>query len=241
MADTALLFLSDTFQFEAGCTVTSGGEDDSGPYVVTNATVFYPGGGGQEPDKGLIVTRQGARYPILKAVLTDGRMRHYLAEKLPEGEEVRIRIDGDHRLQNARLHTAGHLLSSVIHEKLQWPLTPVKGFHYQQGAYIEFEPSGNMPEICMEMLNEALREEIGRKRPVSAAFVTAGDARFEQAVKPQGFLAPAGRPLRVVQIDPYRAYLCGGTHLHHTGELNRVRIRHVRHKKGNIRICYEAG
>lgn len=241
MADTALLFLSDTFQFEAGCTVTSGGEDDSGPYVVTNATVFYPGGGGQEPDKGVILTPEGNGYPILKAVLQGNRMRHYLAEKLPEGEEVRIRLDTDHRLQNARLHTAGHLLSSVIHEKLQWPLTPVKGFHYQQGAYVEFEPSAHMQEICVQALEAALREEISQQLPVSSAFVTEEDSRFQQAVKPQGFAAPAGRPLRIVQIGAYRAYPCGGTHLHHTGELNWLQIRHVRHKKGNIRICYEAG
>jgi alanyl-tRNA synthetase len=220
--------------------VTSCGEDDGGPYVVTGATVFYPGGGGQEPDKGMII-HQAADYPVLKAVLHGGQMRHYIGGKIATGQQVTIRVDAEHRMQNARLHTAGHLLSSVVHEKLQWPLLPVKGFHYQQGAYVEFERAEPEGAFCLERLQEALSEEISRDLAVSAAFVAADEDAFEQAVKPQGFLAPAGRPLRIVRIDPYRAYPCGGTHLVHTGQLQWIRITHLRHKKGNIRISYEAG
>jgi alanyl-tRNA synthetase len=241
MADTALLFLSDTFQFEVDCAITATGEDDSGPYVVTSATVFYPGGGGQEPDKGHILTGDGIRHPILKAAFVDHHMRHYVSEALPAAGTVSIRIDREHRLQNARLHTGGHLLSAVVHEKLKWPFMPVKGFHYQQGAYVEFAPTEDMPEVNPDELKFALAGDITKKLPVSTVLVSKQDPLFERAFKPEGFIAPAGRPLRLVSITPYLAYPCGGTHLHHTGELSWLNIKHIKHKKGNIRISYEVG
>lgn len=239
--NTQLQFLSDTFQFEIETSITGSGEDDDGPYVVTGSTIFYPGGGGQEPDKGFIITPLGEEIPILKARIKHQAVRHYLPERLTEKGPVTIRIDPEYRVQNARLHTGGHLLSAIVFEKLHWPLKPVKGFHYQQGAYVEFEPEEEMSEIPESVLNEALAEDITKKLPVSTCLVSADDPAFQQAFKPENFVPPAGKPLRLVQINSYLALPCGGTHLHDTGEINRLKIKYIKHKKGNIRISYEAG
>lgn len=243
MAQTTLLYLSDTFRFEVETTVTVSAEDDEGPYIVTDATVFYPGGGGQEPDKGEIIKSNKSAIPILKAILIKGEIRHYHNKaELQTGDKITIRIDSEHRLQNARLHTGGHLLSSVVFEKLKLPLRPVKGFHYQQGAYIEFDPTEEeAPEIEPEKLHEALAEDIARELPVIAAVAASNDPLFQAAFKPEGFILPKEKPLRLVKISPYLAYPCGGTHLHHTGELNFMSIKHVKHKKGRIRISYQTG
>lgn len=243
MAQTTLLYLSDTFQFEVDTTVTVSGEDDDGPYVVTDATVFYPGGGGQEPDKGEIITLKNTAIPIMKAALINGEVHHYHGgEALQTGDKITIRIDSEHRLQNAKLHTGGHLLSSVVYEKLELPFRPVKGFHYQQGAYIEFDPQQeDTPEIDPEKLSQILTEDIAKELPVKVTFVTSDNTLFQQAFKPEGFIIPENKPLRLVRISPYLAYPCGGTHLHNTGELNFMSIKHVKHKKGRIRISYQTG
>jgi alanyl-tRNA synthetase len=242
MAYTTLLFLSDTFQFEVSSIVTGCDEDEEGPYIITESTVFFPGGGGQEPDKGEIIIENEITYPVYKAALINRQVRHYIQEKMTEDIPVLIRINREHRLQNARLHTGGHLLSSIVYEKLRWPLIPVKGFHYQQGAYIEFEPMDNdLPETSIDILNDVIAEDIEQSLPVTTLLVSTQDSAFEQAFKPRGFIPPEGSPLRLVKIDPYLAYPCGGTHLHHTGELRWLRVKHIKHKKRNIRISYEAG
>ncbi len=241
MMNMQLQFLSDTFQFETEATVTGSGEDDDGPYVVTNQTVFYPGGGGQEPDKGSIMDKSGVSFPIKKGKMKGGQARHYIDEPIPVKSLVTIAIDPDYRLQNARLHTAGHLLSSVISEKLRWPLTPVKGFHYQKGAYMEFEPDDEIDEISEAVLGRAMTEDIRQKLPVSAAFVAPEDLDKRSVFVPEGFHLPQDQELRLVTIKGYRAIPCGGTHLHHTGEIGSFSIKHIRHKKGRIRISYRAG
>lgn len=239
--NTQLQFLSDSFQFEAEATVSGSGEDDDGPYVVTNQSIFYPGGGGQEPDKGVIVNNIGYSFPVLKAKRRNAELRHYLSTNLPVDSSIRMKIDRDYRLQNTRLHTAGHLLASIVYEKLGWPLQPVKGFHYQKGAYVEFEPEKEMSEIPELELHQAIMDDIAANLSVSTA-VAPPEAIYNEAVfVPEGFSLPLGQELRLVTIDGYKAVPCGGTHLHHTGEIGNFSIKHIRHKKGRIRISYRAG
>ncbi len=241
MTGMQLQFLSDTFQFETEATVTGSGEDDDGSYVVTNQTVFYPGGGGQEPDKGLITNGAGTPFPIKKGKVKNGEPCHYIDMLLPVNSAVKITIDRGYRLQNARLHTAGHLLSSVISEKLHWPLRPVKGFHYQKGAYMEFEPDDEIDEIPEETLHRAMEDDIKNCLPVSTAFVDVEDLNAPSVFVPEGFAPSKNRGLRLVTIKGYRSIPCGGTHLHHTGEIGSFAIKQIRHKKGRVRISYRAG
>lgn len=244
MAETELLFLSDTFRFEVSTRVLFKGEDNDGHYVVTGDTVFYPGGGGQEPDKGFIEKENGSDFPVLKASMRGQEVRHYYEgdeNGFEEEEKVVIRIDEAHRIQNAKLHTAGHLLASVVYEKLKWPLIPLKGFHYQQGAYIEFDPSEDMTAVDEEALNEAVDKDIQSQLPITISLVSKDSDLFKRAFKPKGFIVPEDKPLRLVKIGGYLAYPCGGTHLHHTGELNFFRMKYLKHKKGKLRISYEVG
>lgn len=244
MAETELLFLSDTFQFEAWTRILSKGEDNDGHYIVTGGTVFYPGGGGQEPDKGFIEKENSSRFPVMKASMKGHEIRHYYEEdenSFEEGEKVWIRIDKAHRIQNAKLHTAGHLLASVVYEELKWPLTPLKGFHYQQGAYIEFDPAEDMTAIDEKALSEAIDKDIQKQLPITISLVSKDSELFKLAFKPKGFIVPEDKALRLVKIGGYLAYPCSGTHLHHTGELNFFRIKHIKHKKGKLRISYEVG
>lgn len=244
MENTELLFLSDTFQFEVTTKISHTDEDDDGHYLVAESTLFYPGGGGQEPDKGFIEKENGERFPIIKASLKGGDIRHYYEHEescFQDGERVMIKIDKEHRIQNARLHTAGHLLASVVYEELKWPLIPLKGFHYQQGAYVEFDPKEELTDVDEKALNNVVDATIQKRLPVTTYLVAKESDLFKSAFKPVGFIIPEDKPLRLVKIGDYLAYPCGGTHLHHTGELNFFKIKHIKHKKGKLRISYEVG
>lgn len=242
MMNTQLQFLTDSFQFETDATVTGSGEDDDGPYVVTSQSIFYPGGGGQEPDKGLIINDSGSSFPILKAKRRHAELRHYLSETPAIDSRVKIIIDRAYRLQNTCLHTAGHLLASVVYEKMGLPLQPVKGFHYQKGAYIEFEPEKEMDEFPEAEIYQAVMEDIAAGLPVSTAISSPAAINDPSVFVPEGFSLPEGQSsLRLVTIEGYKSVPCGGTHLHHIGEIGRFSIKQIRHKKGRIRISYRAG
>ncbi len=236
-----LQFLTDTYQFETEATVVDSGEDEDGSYVVTNASVFYPGGGGQEPDRGKIILASGETYPILDAFFVDGEFRQYLSQTLPLDTAVKVSINPEYRIHNAQLHTAGHLLSSVLYEKLSCSLRPIKGFHYQQGAYMEFEPEAEMvEEPSKEDVQNAVEEDIRQNLLIEVSH-SPSVASEEAILQIDSFHPLQKAPERWVRIQGYQPLPCGGTHVHHTGEIENFSIRQIQYKKGRFRITYRVG
>ena len=87
--------------------------------IILSQTVFYPTGGGQPGDAGVLVTASGTEIPIATTVYgTDkSEIVHVPAEgaALPAlGERVTARIDWPTRLKRMRIHTALHLLTTVL-------------------------------------------------------------------------------------------------------------------------------
>lgn len=238
----SMQFLTDTFRFEADASVVDSSEDDEGSYVVTDHTIYYPGGGGQEPDKGAIFDENGKEYTVLDAFFDTNSFKHYIAEKLPVGEKIKIRIDGDYRVQNAQLHTAGHLLAAVVYEKLKWPLKPIKGFHYQQGAYIEFDLEDEMftPSDANSLLL-AVEEDIAKDLPLTADMSSFDNTDVREVLESDSFFPEHKHEKRTVAIQGYKAVPCGGTHLESTGAIEHFTIKQLLYKKGKIRINYSAG
>lgn len=126
--------------------------------VITEETIFYPQGGGQPADNGFIENAEG-RF-VVKDVRLDqtGLVHHYgLFERgsFTAGQEVELRVDSERRLQNSKLHSAGHLVDCVV-SQMKLPLVPGKGYHFPGGSYVEYE--GNI-EVTPEFL-EAFQQHI---------------------------------------------------------------------------------
>ena len=110
---TDTLFVEDAYRKSCGATVVEAGNGK----VVLDRTVFYPVGGGQPGDTGTLAwgggavgvadTRKGAGGTI-EHVLEDG------AEPPAAGTQVAATIDWDRRYRHMRMHTAMHLLSTVV-------------------------------------------------------------------------------------------------------------------------------
>ena len=107
---TDILCYADSYMREFDATVT--GVTPKG--VVLDRTTFYPGGGGQPSDTGELIAGSDS-YTVKKLSRVDGRIVHELGgESLPEGTEVRGRIDWERRYQLMRTHTALHILCGVV-------------------------------------------------------------------------------------------------------------------------------
>lgn len=235
-------YLEDTYLFEDESVILSQGADDRGSFITLEHTIFHPQGGGQPSDVGIIL-RDGSVTSVEFVAFTSGEIRHYVkagGALLNSGDKVTLKIDRAVRLQNSKCHTAGHLVQAAV-ENLPYDLQAVKGYHFSDGPYVEF--NGTMPaniDTFISEVNAALAAMIKQGHGITTKMVNFDELQAISKNIPNGL--PREKPLRVVTIDGFNnAVPCGGTHLRNTNEMERLEINKVKSKKGNIKISYTFG
>ncbi|MEO0622849.1 MAG: alanyl-tRNA editing protein [Pseudomonadota bacterium] len=237
---TTPIFREDAYQRECAAQVT-GVAGDSG--VVLDQTVFYPTGGGQPGDVGVLIW-DGVEHEVVGTVKAeDGQISHLLAEGVAPpalGTDVVARLDWDLRHRHMRCHTALHLLSVVI------PLPVTGGSIGPEKGRLDFD----MPEAPgdKEVLEQRLNALIAQDDPVTTEWIS--DAELEAnpgLVKTMAVKPPSGQGrVRLVRIGAGETAVdlqpCGGTHVRSTGEIGSVRIGKVEKKgKQNRRVSILLG
>ncbi len=194
--------------------------------VVLDRTPFYAEGGGQIADTGLIEGPRGrvevlnAYHPLPGLTVHLGRV---VEGVIARGEQVEARIDVERNLDIARNHTATHLL----HRALQ----KVLGEHARQAGSLV---APDRLRFDFTHLKQVSREELRQiEREVNAAVradlaVAAQVTSFEEA-RANGAMALFGEKygdrVRMISVgDEYSRELCGGTHLHRTGQIGFFKI-----------------
>ena len=230
MSLTEPLFRDDAYLQECTARVTAVNERGG---IVLDRTVFYPSGGGQPGDAGMLIWA-GGETAIATTVKGEGpgEIVHVGAEGAvlpPVGAEVTARIDWETRYLRMRTHTAMHLLSVVI------PL-PVTGGSVGDGkGRLDFD----MPEppADKEALAARLNELAAADHPVTTEWITDDElAANPGLVKTMAVKPPVGQGrVRLVRIGTPEATIdlqpCGGTHVRTTGEIGRITLGKIE-KKG---------
>jgi misacylated tRNA(Ala) deacylase len=232
---TALLFRDDAYLREADATVLAHTPEGG---ILIDASVFYPTGGGQPGDNG-IVQWDGGRLAIATAVKVEGGgialVPAELAALPPVGTRLRQRIDWDRRHRHMRVHTALHLLSVVI------PLPVTGGQIGADKGRLDFD----MPETPADLpaLEVALNALIARDLAVTDQWITDAELLANPGlVKTMSVRPPMGQGrVRLVRIGDATTQIdlqpCGGTHVARTAEIGRVEFGKVENKgKQNRRI-----
>lgn len=226
---TDLLFRDDAYLREAEAVVT-GHTAEGG--VLFDRTIFYPTGGGQPGDSGLLIWDSG-RLSIATAVKAEGGQIALVpaepAAMPPIGSRVTQRIDWERRYRHMRVHTALHLLSVVI------PLPVTGGQIGAERGRLDFD----MPEppADITLFEDRLNALIGLDLKVSEDWITEQDLEDNPAlVNTMSVRPPSGQGrVRLIRIGegPSQVDLqpCGGTHVARTGEIGRVEIGKIE-KKG---------
>lgn len=200
--------------------------------LILEASVFYPQGGGQPGDSG-ILHWDGGQIEIATAVKGDSDTVVLVpAEPVPlppVGMELRQALDWDRRYGHMKVHTALHLLSVVL------PLPVTGGSIGPEKGRLDFQ----MPEPPQDKdaIEQGLQALIDRDLPVSESWIT--DAELEAnpgLVKTMSVKPPVGAGrIRLVRIgigeDQVDLQPCGGTHVASTGEIGQIRLGKVE-KKG---------
>lgn len=204
--------------------------------IILSQTVFYPTGGGQPGDAGVLVTASGAEIPIATTVYgTDkSEIVHVPAEgaALPAlGERITARIDWPTRLKRMRIHTALHLLTTVL------PY-PVTGGAIGDGeGRLDFDiPDAGLDK---DAIGTELMRRIRQNAAVTQQWIT--DAELEAnpgLVKTMSVKPPMGTGrVRLVNIEGLDLQPCGGTHVNNTSEIGEVTVTNIEKKgKQNRRV-----
>ncbi len=198
------------------------------PLVVLDRTVFYPGGGGQPPDRGsLLRAADGRSWTVRAAKKAGGEIVHELeggeAEPPAVGDEVRVDLDWARRFALKRTHTALHALCGVVwrdHGAL------VTGGNMEPGAGrmdFEFETmSGNLVDSIEATVNAELaaaRDVRVNVLPRAEAFASPDLIRTKINLRPEGI-----EEIRTIEIVGLALQADGGTHVANTSEVGGIRV-----------------
>jgi misacylated tRNA(Ala) deacylase len=232
---TELLFRSDAYARTCRGTVLA--VNDRGG-ILLDRTVFYATAGGQPGDRGELALSGGERIAIATAVYGESAtdIVHVAAspDLMPQtGSEVEAAIDWETRHRHMRVHTALHLLCSLV------PFPVTGGGIAPDGGRLDFDMD-DPGAVDKDALTAELKRLIGENHPVSDRWIAAQDLDDRlvrtMSVKPP---ATAGR-IRLVSIGQDGSIdlqACGGTHVRSTGEIGPVRVEKIENKgKQNRRI-----
>ncbi len=209
--------------------------------VVLDRTAFYPSGGGQPSDFGLLRV-DGAEYPVTKVKKKGADALHFIGGEvdLPKvGATVYGVIDWERRYQLMRTHTAMHILCGVVFRDYGALVTggnmePLKG-----RMDFEFE---TMRKELVEEIEKAINIEAQKGYDVKVAVLPRAEAfQIPDLIRTKINLLPEGiNEIRTIEIVGLDLQADGGTHVHNTSEVGVLRVVNYKSKgKINKRIYVE--
>jgi misacylated tRNA(Ala) deacylase len=218
---TKELFRDDSYLQSCTATVTSVSDN----VVHTDQTIFYPLGGGQPGDTGAM-RWDGGSAKVIDTRYVDGDIGHILEDGVPPpatGTSVELEIDWDRRYRHMRMHTAMHLLGSV----LKYGVT---------GSNINAEKSrldfDMQDAVDKEAVAAAMATLIAAGHAVSCRWISEDELDANpELVRTMSVQPPRGKgAIRLLEIEGVDLQPCGGTHLRSTAEVGSFRIGKVENK-----------
>nr|WP_296018892.1 alanyl-tRNA editing protein [uncultured Acidovorax sp.] len=238
------LFRQDAYLRECSAHITATAEAG----IVLDRTVFYPLGGGQAGDSGVLVLEDGTEITIAdtrKGKDADGHPTSDIVHIPAPGQEDRVaqlapgmavtaRIDWERRHRMMRLHTTSHLLCHVVPQLVNGcSITP----DYARLDFAMTDP------LDKEQLTAAIATLVAAAHPLTAASISDEELDANPAlVKSMSVQPPRGtgriRTIRIggeggaplIDLQP-----CGGTHVANTSEIGPIVVTKIEKKSATTR------
>jgi misacylated tRNA(Ala) deacylase len=199
---------------------------------------FYPGGGGQLPDRG-IVRWSGGEARVTGFEYSAGRLWHMLDTQAEVTGSVEASVDPGFRRKMRQLHTDTHVLNALVFQQFDGALVTGVQMAEDGTARMDFDlPAADNDRLrALEApINDLIRQDFAVKFvyvPMHEAQSTPGLIRSRSVAPPP----TADGKIRIVEIGSLDRQACGGTHLASTGGSPPVRILKIDNKgRHNRRI-----
>lgn len=207
-----------------------------GEWVALDQTIFYPEGGGQPADQG-VIRIDGEAFGVVEARASGDVVYHRLDREAPaalKGESVKLELDWARRYQLMKAHSTTHLLNATLKQVL--------GFHVRQmGAQKGVDASrfdiSHYQTISAAQVSEIegrVNEAIFAGAPISTEVMERGRAedRYGFFIYQGGFV-PFDN-LRIVTVEGIDTEACAGTHLRDIGEASLFKMLGVSQIQNNV-------
>ena len=199
-------------------------DGDTGTIIV-DKTPFYATMGGQEADKGIIVT-DTAEFVVKDTIkLLGGKIGHVgqvTKGMFKVGDTVTLKVDEENRNATAKNHSATHLLQKA--------LRIVLGTHVEQAGSLvnadhlrfDFTHFQALTSEELKQIEEIVNEKIAEQLPVETKIMSIEEAKKTGAMALFG--EKYGDSVRVVNMGEFSKEFCGGTHVKNTGNIMLFKI-----------------
>jgi alanyl-tRNA synthetase len=190
--------------------------------IILEETPFYPEGGGQVGDSGIIEAMEGEdkRVEINDVKKIESFIIHkgkVVKGRIKTGDNVLAKVDKERRLDIARNHTATHLLQSALREVLGTHVEQSGSWVGAEGLRFDFTHFKAITEEQLERIEELVNVYIRNDDRLNSEITDIASARKKGALA--FFGEKYEEKVRLVSIGGYSKELCAGTHLKSTGEI----------------------
>lgn len=220
---TELLYHTDSYLKEfTGCVVSV---DEGARAVVLDRTAFYPGGGGQPCDFGLLELN-GTTWVVEKTKKDGDNVLHFIAGTAPlpqVDQQLNGKLDWKRRYRLMRTHTAMHILCGVIYRDYGAHVTGGDMDIAQARMDFEFE---SMSAEFVSVIEKAVNAEVAKDAPIRVQILPREEAfQIPDLIRTKINLLPEGIPnVRTVEIVGLDLQADGGTHVHSTAEVGTIHL-----------------
>ena len=223
MTETRRLYYEDVYKKEFTAKVLECREAKKGFQLLLDESAFYPEGGGQPSDTGLL-----NEVKVTEVHEKEGELLHYTEEAIQPGTEVRGKIDWARRFDLMQQHSGEHMVSGLVHEKYGYDNV---GFHMGSDV-ITIDFSGILSEEQMAEIEEQVNLKIWEDAPVEIFYPSREeldtlDYRSKKELTGQ---------VRIVRFPGADTCACCGTHVTHTGEIGMVKLLSVVRFREGVRM-----
>lgn len=228
---TKPLYLSDSTLTSTTAKVVEVGES----YIILDQTIFYPQGGGQPSDKG-VISSDTTTLNVKSVEYNGGDIKHVGTFKgtFAVGQVVEIKIDLPLRHKHTQWHTAGHLVDLVVRQ-LYPTLIPVRGMHgIGKQLFIEYK---GIHSLDLNLLNTELAKLVSSKPEIKTQFVTLDELKKMSNWLPAKL--PTSKKLRVLSIGDSYHIPDGGTQLKTGDDIWPITISQIDHGSISTLVHYQ--
>ena len=196
--------------------------------VVLNRTAFFPEGGGQYADTGMLEVVH-----VLDVQEKDGTIYHLTDGELIPGTEVTGRIDWEERFMKMQQHTGEHIVSGLVHARFGYRNV---GFHLgTTDCTMDFNGEIKKEEL-LEIELEANKAVIQNLDVI----VTYPSVEELESLEYRSKIEIEGQ-VRIVTIPGYDVCACCAPHVSKTGEIGQIKLTNVQRYKGGVRVTMLCG
>lgn len=226
---TRKLFYEDSHLSAFSARVLSCEEGKNGWIITLDATAFYPEGGGQPGDTGVL-----GPVRVLDTHQKDDTVLHLCDGPLEAGQTVEGTIDYGPRFQRMQQHSGEHIVSGILHRRYGCHNT---GFHMGGDGIVTVDfdvafPEADLPEVEAEA-NGAVWQDL----PVRCWY----PEQSELPAIPYRTKKPLPWPVRLVEIPGFDTCACCGTHVKRTGEIGLIKLLGMVNFRGGVRMEMACG